>query len=49
MSDIKRINLTHAHADHAKAANEIKKRTGGASSDGQAKICSLDKFSVFSP
>ena len=42
MSDIKRINPT-AHADHAQAANEIKKRTSGASSDGQAEICSLDR------
>jgi glyoxylase-like metal-dependent hydrolase (beta-lactamase superfamily II) len=27
MSDIKRIILTHAHADHVQAANEVKKRT----------------------
>ena len=38
MSDIKRIILTHAHADHAQAANEIKKRTSATSSDVQAKI-----------
>jgi glyoxylase-like metal-dependent hydrolase (beta-lactamase superfamily II) len=36
MSDIKRIILTHAHADHAQAANE--KRTSATSSDLQAKI-----------
>jgi glyoxylase-like metal-dependent hydrolase (beta-lactamase superfamily II) len=38
MSDIKCIILTHAHADHAQAANEIKKRTSATSSDDQAKI-----------
>jgi glyoxylase-like metal-dependent hydrolase (beta-lactamase superfamily II) len=38
MSDIKRIILIHAHADHAQAANEIKKRTSAVSSDVQAKI-----------
>jgi glyoxylase-like metal-dependent hydrolase (beta-lactamase superfamily II) len=38
MSDIKRIILTHAHADHAQAANEIKKRTSATSSDVQAKL-----------
>lgn len=39
MTDIKRIILTHAHADHAQAANEIKMRTS-ISLDGQAKIYS---------
>ena len=37
MTDIKRIILTHAHADHAQAANEVKKRTS-TSSDTGAKI-----------
>jgi glyoxylase-like metal-dependent hydrolase (beta-lactamase superfamily II) len=39
MTDIKRIILTHAHADHAQAANDVKKRTS-VSSDSQAKIYS---------
>lgn len=38
MSDIKRIILTHAHADHAQAANEIKNRISATSSHVQAKI-----------
>jgi glyoxylase-like metal-dependent hydrolase (beta-lactamase superfamily II) len=40
MSDIKRIILTHAHADHVQAANEVKKRTSVTSSDVEAKIYS---------
>ena len=36
MNDIKRIILTHAHADHAQAANEVKKRAS-ISSDSRAK------------
>jgi len=39
MSDIKRIILTHAHADHVQAANEVKKRTYVSSGVG-AKIYS---------
>jgi glyoxylase-like metal-dependent hydrolase (beta-lactamase superfamily II) len=39
MSDIKRIVLTHAHADHVQAANEVKKRTYVSSGVG-AKIYS---------
>jgi glyoxylase-like metal-dependent hydrolase (beta-lactamase superfamily II) len=30
ISDIKRIVITHVHADHSQAANEIKRRSGGA-------------------
>jgi glyoxylase-like metal-dependent hydrolase (beta-lactamase superfamily II) len=30
ISDIKRIIITHVHSDHTQAANEIKKRSGGA-------------------
>jgi glyoxylase-like metal-dependent hydrolase (beta-lactamase superfamily II) len=37
MTDIKRIILTHARADYAQAAYEVKKRTS-ISSDSQAKI-----------
>jgi glyoxylase-like metal-dependent hydrolase (beta-lactamase superfamily II) len=40
MSDIKRIILTHAHADHVQAANEVKKRTYTLSSGVGAKIYS---------
>ena len=39
MSDIKRIILTQAHADHVQAANEVKKRTYVSSGVG-AKIYS---------
>ena len=41
MSDIKRIILTHAHADYVQAANEVKKRTSATSSDVEAKIYAL--------
>jgi glyoxylase-like metal-dependent hydrolase (beta-lactamase superfamily II) len=30
ISDIKRIVITHIHSDHSQAANEIKRRSGGA-------------------
>jgi glyoxylase-like metal-dependent hydrolase (beta-lactamase superfamily II) len=29
MKEIKRIIITHVHVDHTRAANEIKKRSGG--------------------
>ncbi|MGC2572886.1 MAG: MBL fold metallo-hydrolase [Candidatus Nitrosopolaris sp.] len=46
MSDIKRIILTHAHADHVQAANEVNKRTYVSS--GYVKL-RLDLSSINNP
>ena len=46
MSDIKRIILTHAHAHHVQAANEVKKRTYLFLRRWSKDIFSLDRFSL---